>query len=262
MPHALFISVILTASAAIALFAGAAHAQALEPLRGDSSIVKCDTSVAVLAPPGLAPPSVVNFFLWGDMTKIWTFQRVNQQKVIKDRLASMQLRDISVTLPPVQFGFTPRGACSFTAIPQTKSLRLKFQARGNSMSAVRRNVFGPALKVSGTFDLDVVMFFGTNGPPGKPVILQRAEMTVANFRFTGANRPDARNIGAAFARQTFSDAGFGTLVAIDINNFLRLQLGRQDMGTVTPGARGAGDSIRLFFDVRVVRPAVGPGAVQ
>jgi hypothetical protein len=260
MPQALLTSVILFA--AIALFAGAAHAQALEPLRGDSSDVKCDTSVAVLPPPGLAPPSVVNFFLWGDMTKIWTFQRANQQKLIKDRLASMQLRDIDVTLPPVPFGFTPRGACSFTAIPQTKLLRLKFQARGNSMSSVRRNVFGPALKVSGTFDLDVVMFFGTNGPPGRPVVLQRAEMTVEDFRFTGTNRPAARNIAATFAKQTFSDAGFGTLVAIDINNFIRTQVGRQAMDSVTPGARGAGDAIRLFFDVRVVRPALGPNAVQ
>lgn len=260
MPHALLTSLIL----AVAL-ATTAHAQALEPLRGGGASASCNTSVAILPPPGMAQPSVVPFYLWGDMAKIWTFQRVNQKKLIEDRLAAMRMRDIAVSLPAVPPLPLPIAGCSFNAIPQTKQLRLTFRARGNAMSALlRRPLFGPKVdvRVAGTFDLIVVMFFGTNGPPGKPLVLQRAEMNVFDFRFTAFNRPDAREAGRTFARQVFSDGGFATLVGIDINNILRSHVGRQAMGPVTPGARGGGDETRLYFDVRLVRPVLGPGVVQ
>jgi hypothetical protein len=118
------------------------------------------------------------------------------------------------------------------------------------------------VKVAGTFDLNVAMFFGTNGPPGKPLVLQRAEMSIDDFRLTGSTGPQERAIANTFRQQRFADAGFGTLVAIHINNLIRQELGRQAMGAVTPGARGIGDLLRLYFDVRIARPVLGPGAVQ
>lgn len=117
--------------------------------------------------------------------------------------------------------------------------------------------------MAGTFDLNVAMFFGTNGPPGKPLVLQRAEMTIDDFRLTGSTGPNERAIANTFRQQRFPDAGFGTLVAIHINNLIRQAVRSQAMGGVTPGTRGlGGELLRLYFDVRIARPVLGPGAVQ
>ena len=213
----------------------------------------------------MAQPTVKHLALWSDMVQVWTFQRVNQQKLIRDRLAAMGLRDVNVVLavtPPLPIR---EAACAFNAIPQTKQVFLRFEARDNSMSAVKRHgLFGPKVdvKVAGTFDLNVAMFFGTNGPPGKPLVLQRAEMTIKDFRLTGTTGPTERAIANTFRQQRFPDAGFGTLVAIHIGNLIRQEAGTQPMGPVTPGARGIGDMMRLYFDVRTARPVLGPGAVQ
>jgi hypothetical protein len=249
---------------ALVLVTSAAHAQALEPLRAGGSDRRCATSIAVFPSPGMAEPAVKHLGLWSDMAKAWTFQRVNQQKLIKDRLAALGLRDVNVVLAVVPPFPIREAACAFNAIPQTKQVFLRFEARDNALSAVkRRGVFGPKvdIKVAGTFDLNVAMFFGTNGPPGKPLVLQRAEMTIDDFRLTGATGPNERAIANTIRQQRFPDAGFGTLVAIHINNLIRQEVGRQAMGAVTPGARGLGDLMRLYFDVRIARPVLGPAAV-
>lgn len=128
----------LLGMALAALFAATAHAQALEPLRSGGSNRGCNTSIAVLPPPGMGEPSVTHLGLWSDMAKVWTFQRVNQQKLIKDRLAALGLRDINVVLAVVPPLPIREAACGFNVIPQTKQVFLRFEARDNAMSAVKR----------------------------------------------------------------------------------------------------------------------------
>jgi hypothetical protein len=88
-------------------------------------------------------------------------------------------------------------------------------------------------------------------------------MTIDDFRLTGSTGPNERAIANTFRQQRFPDAGFGTLVAIHINNLIRQAVRSQAMGGVTPGTRGlGGELLRLYFDVRIARPVLGPGAVQ
>lgn len=244
---------------AVVLLAGAAQAQGLEPLqRGGSS--GCAAKVAVMPS---APPLVVDYSLWRTMTQAWNAQTTSLQTIMKNRLSLLPLRDVSVSLQPAPFspiGPTLDELCSFVADPARKTFQLSYRTRGNRMSALHRNLFGPQPKVSGTFDLVVAMTFTTNGPGGEPVVLRGARVTFGSFRFTGDPKAsgDAKTIGA----QTFPDAGVGTFVAVDANRFFRLLPGNQAVAGVTPGVRPVSGAPRLFFDLRVVRPPSAVGILQ
>jgi len=245
----------------VALLTGVAHAQALAPLEA-GGFRGCDARVAAMPALGSAPASVTDYFLWRTMTQGWNARRTHHQQIIRDRLASMRLHDISVSLPPAPFNQAQGDVCSFFADPGKKNFQLKYRARGNRMSARHNKPLWRDPKVSGTFVLEVDMFFTTTGPGGEPVVLQGSTVAVRDFIFTGSSHLEAQSDGRTFAQQTFPDAGVGAFVAVDANRFFRLLLANQVIGSVTPGRRSVAFRPRLFFDVKAARPSVGVGIIQ
>ena len=242
-------------TAAVVLLAGATQAQGLGPLQPGAAN-GCGAKVAALPAVGPAPLSVVDYSLWRTMSQAWNAQRPNQQKIIRDRLATF-LHDINIALPEAPYKQTLFNVCSFVASPVKKTFHLSYRAPGNNFSARRSKAPLPTPKVSGNFDLDVLMIFTTGGLGGEPLVLEQTQVVVSSFRYTGSLDPGAQSDGKKFARQTFADAGIGAFVAADANRFFRLQFVNQTVASVTPGARPEGGALRLFFDVRAARPAIG-----
>ena len=245
----------------VVLLTGATHVQGLAPLQPGAAN-GCAAKVAVFPAAGTAPSSIVDYSLWRTMTQAWNAQRPNQQKIIRDRVASFPLHDVSVTLPPAPFNPTILHVCSFSSNPATKTFQLNYRARGNSFSARHDKPYWRDPKVSGTFDLDVVMSFTTGGFGGQPVVLQSSQVRVRNFVYTGSLDVEAQSDGTTFSQQAFADAGVGAFVAVDANRFFRLLLANQAIGGVAPGRRPEGFAFRAFFDVRAARPSIGVGILN
>lgn len=235
---------------------GVSHAQALQPLQAVANN-HCVTSVAILPPAGLMASSVVPYPLWTSLNQHWNAQLTNQAKIIKSQIARPGFYDIKITLPRVAFTPAPFEAngnpnrCRFSANPATKKLQIIYRAVGNEMKGRAVKDWWPDPEVSGTFDLVVVMSFDTTGTGGNPMVLQRSEVRVANFRYTGSSHLEAQQHVIGFSTRIFQDSGAGAGVAIDANRFFRNMSGSQVIGSVRPGTRNNMN----FFDVR--RPSPG-----